>query len=28
VSYRLLAYWLQRRAGLDLDELAAAGPSG
>lgn len=28
VSYRLLAYWLQQRAGLDLDELAAAGPSG
>jgi len=24
VSYRLLAYWLQQRAGLDLDELAAA----
>ena len=28
VSYRLLAYWLQQRAGLDLDELAAAGPPG
>jgi len=28
VSYRLLACWLQQRAGLDLDELAAAGPSG
>jgi NAD+ diphosphatase len=27
VSYRLLAHWLQHRAGLDLDELAAAGPS-
>jgi NAD+ diphosphatase len=28
VSYRLLAHWLQQRAGLDLDELVAAGPSG
>jgi NAD+ diphosphatase len=28
VSHRLLAYWLQQRAGLDLDELVAAGPSG
>ncbi len=28
VSYRLLAYWLQQRAGLDLDRLAATIPSG
>jgi len=28
VSYRLLAYWLQQRAGLDLDSLAAATLSG
>ncbi len=28
VSYRLLAHWLQQRAGLDLDRLAATIPSG
>jgi NAD+ diphosphatase len=28
VSYQLLAYWLQQRAGLDLDTLVAANPSG
>ncbi|OOG49653.1 NAD(+) diphosphatase [Rhodanobacter sp. C01] len=27
VSYQLLAHWLQQRAGLDLDELVAGGPS-
>ncbi len=27
VSYRLLAYWLRQRAGLDLDALTAAAPA-